>query len=138
MDFKKKMNQRFAIAVGYILLGLALVIADILRSFDNYFFFSFGLTLVIMGIVRLFRYQKITKNDQTLRKQELAESDERIRMIAERARSWCFSLSLMGAGAVVIVLNVMGKHDEALPFAWYVCGMVVLYWICWIIIHKKY
>jgi len=138
MEFKKKMKQRLVIAVSYILLGLAMVIADILKGFGNYFFFSFGFALVLMGIARLFRYRKITKNDQTLRKQELAESDERIRMIAERARSWCFSLSLMGAGIVVIVLNVIGKHDEALPFAWYVCGMVVLYWICWSIIHKKY
>ena len=73
-----------------------------------------------------------------MRKQELAESDERTRMIAERARSWAFSYALMGAGIVVIVLNVMGKHDEALPFAWYVCGMTVLYWLCFIIIQKKY
>ena len=138
MDFKKKMNQRFAIAVGYILLGLVLVIADLLKGLDNYFFFSFGFALVIMGILRLFQYRKITKNDQTLRKQELAESDERIRMIAERARSWAFSYSLMGAGIVVIVLSVMGKHDEALPFAWYVCGMCILYWICFAIIRKKY
>ena len=138
MDFKKKMNQRFAIAVGYILLGLVLVIADLLEGLDNYFFFSFGFALVIMGILRLFQYRKITKNDQTLRKQELAESDERTRMIAERARSWAFSYSLMGAGIVVIVLSVMGKHDEALPFAWYVCGMCILYWICFAIIRKKY
>jgi len=138
MDFKKKMNQRFAIAVGYILLGLALVITDLLKGAENYFFFSFGFALVIMGILRLFRYRKITKNDQTLRKQELAESDERIRMIAERARSWAFSYSLMGAGIVVIVLSVMGKHDEALPFAWYVCGMCILYWLCFAIIRKKY
>jgi len=138
MEFKKKMNQRLMIAVGYILLGLALVCADLLKGFENYFFFSFGITLAIMGILRLIKYRKITRNDQTLRKQELAESDERTRMIAERARSWAFSYALMGAGIVVIVLNVMGKHDEALPFAWYVCGMVVLYWLCFIIIQKKY
>ena len=138
MEFKKKMKQRLVIAVSYILLGLALVIADILKGFGNYFFFSFGFALVLMGIARLFRYRKITKNDQTLRKQELAESDERIRMIAERARSWAFSYSLMGAGIVVIVLSVMGKHDEALPFAWHVCGMCILYWLCFTIIRKKY
>ena len=138
MEFKKKMNQRLAIAVSYILLGLVLMIADILKGFDNYFFFSFGCALVIMGILRLFRYRKITKNDQSLRKQELVESDERIRMMAERARSWCFSLSLAATGIWVIILNLLGRHEEALPFAWYVCAMVVLYWICFSIIQKKY
>ena len=138
MDFRKKMNQRFAVAVGYILMGTALVVTDILKGFDNYFFFSFGFALVLMGILRLNKYRKITKNDHTMRKQELAESDERTRMMAERARSWSFSLSITGAGIAVIVLNVLGYQDAAQPFAWYVCGMCVLYWICFIIIRKKY
>ena len=91
-----------------------------------------------MGVLRLFRYRKITKNDQTMRKQELAESDERTRMIAERARSWSFSLSLTASGIWVIILNLLGRNEEALPFAWYVCGMCILYWLCFAIIRKKY
>lgn len=138
MDFRKKMKQRFYIAASYILLGLALVIADIAKGFENYFFFSFGFALLIMGIIRIIRYRKITQNDQALRKQELAETDERSQMISERAKCWVFSLSISAAGILVIILNLMGYHDEALPFAWYVCGMVVLYWICWNIVRKKY
>jgi len=59
-------------------------------------------------------------------------------MIAERARSWSFSFSVMIAGIVVIVLSLLGNHDLAQPFAWFVCLMSLLYWICWHIIQKKY
>ena len=138
MEFKKKLKQRLWIAISYIVLGLILVIADAVNHFENYFFFSFGFALVIIGILRIIRHLKTMRDDQSLRKQELAESDERIRMIAERARSWVFSLSVTGAGILVIVLNILGHHDAALPFAWYVCGMVVLYWICFSVIGKKY
>ena len=138
MEFKKKMQQRFILAVGYILTGLALVCMDLVNASENYFYFSFGFALLLMGILRLFRYRKITKSDHTMRKQELTESDERIRMIADRARSWSFSLSVSAAGIWVIVQNLMGRHEEALPFAWYVCGMCVLYWICYGMIRKKY
>lgn len=138
MEFKKKLKLRFTIAVVYILLGLALVYVDLVKASENYFYFSFGLALLLMGILRLFRYRKITKTDQTMRKQELAEQDERIRMIADRARSWAFSISLTAAGIWVIVQNLLGHHQKALPYAWYVCGMVVLYWICFTIIRKKY
>ena len=138
MEFKKKLKQRLWIAISYIVLGLILVIADAVNHFENYFFFSFGFALVIMGILRIIRHRKTMRDDQSLRKQELAESDERIRMIAERARSWVFSLSVTGAGILVIALNILGYHDAALPFAWYVCGMVVLYWICFSVICKKY
>ncbi len=138
MEFQKKMKQRQIIAVSYIVLGLILVIADLLKGFENYFFFSFGIALLMMGALRLHRNRKITANEQTMRKQELAEKDERTRMISERARSWAFSLSITISGILVIVLNFMGLTEQALPFAWYVCGMVALYWVCWMIIQKKY
>ena len=138
MEYKKKLKQRLYIAVSYIIIGLVLIVADALNHFDNYFFFSFGFTLLIMGIVRIFRYRKITADDQSIRKQELAETDERNRMLSERAKSWVFSFSLMCAGFAVIILSLLGYHDQALPFAWYVCGQTVLYWIFWIILGKKY
>ena len=138
MEFKKKMQQRRIIGISYILLGLALTIADMLKGFENNYFTSFGIALIFMGILRLLQYRKITQDDKSMRKREVAESDERTRMIAERARSWAFSISITGAGIVVIVLSLLGHHEEALPFAWYVCGMVVLYWISFVIIRKKY
>ena len=138
MEFKKKLKTRRYIALTYIVLGLVLIAADILNHFENYFSFSFGTSLLIMGIVRLIRHRKITKNDASIRKQEIAESDERIRMLSERAKSWAFSYSILMAGIVVIVLSLMGKQDAAQPFAWLVCGQVALYWICWMILRKKY
>lgn len=138
MDFRKKLKQRLYIAISYLVIGLVLIIADYLNGFENYFSSSFGIALMIMGILRIIRYRKITMDDKAIRKQELAESDERTRMIAERARSWAFSLSILAAGILVIVLSLLGYHENALPFSWYVCGMIVLYWISFLIIQKNY
>ena len=138
MDFRKKMKQRLWIAISYIALGLILVIADAVNHFENYFFFSFGFALMVMGILRIIRHRKTMRNDQSIRKQELAETDERNRMMAERAKSWAFSFSILIAGVVVIVLSLLGYHDAAQPFAWYTCGQVVLYWVFWFILGKKY
>ena len=138
MEFKKKMKQRLTVAVSYIVFGLALVVTDATNGFENDFYFSFGITLTVMGILRFFQYRKITKDDRTMRKQEVAESDERTRMMAEKARSWAFTLSITGAGIYVIVMNLLGHQEEAQPYAWYVCGMVALYWISFFLIRKKY
>ena len=138
MDFQKKMKIRKIISVSYISAGLILVIANIGNSVENNFTFAFGFGLLAMGILRLFRNRKITASEQSMRKQELAEADERIRMISERAKSWAFTLSIIGSGVLVIVLNVLGYREQALPFSWYVCAMATLYWICWVIIRKKY
>lgn len=138
MDFKKKLKQRLYIAVSYIGLGFTLLTTAMLSRSDNFFLTAFGIGLLLNGIMRILRYRKITKDDQTIRKQELEENDERLRMLSERAKSWTFSFSIMAAGTVMIVLSLLGYHEEALPLAWFVCGMTVLYWICWNIIRRKY
>lgn len=138
MDFQKRLKQRLYVAVAYIILGLTLIAGDFLIGFENYFFFSFGFALTVMGILRLIRHRKITRDAKTIRQQELIETDERNLMLAERARSWAFSFSVMAAGALVIVLNLLGYHDAALPYAWFVCAMVLLYWIFWMVIRRKY
>ena len=138
MEFKKKLKQRLYIAVSYIVVGLVLIAADALNHFENHYFASFGMTLMVMGILRLIRHRKVTKDESTIRRQEVAETDERTLMMAEKARSWAFSYSIMIAGIAVIVLSLLGKHDAAQPFAWFVCAEVVLYWICWLLARKKY
>lgn len=138
MEFKKKLKIRWYTAAVFILLGIALIVVAVLGSFENDFFVAYGGALIVMGILRLIQHRRITKDEKSVRDRELAESDERFRMISERARSLAFSWSIVAAGIVVIVLSLMGKHDAAQPFAWYVCGMVLLYWIFWMILGKKY
>ena len=138
MEFKKKLQARLYIAVSYIVIGLVLIAADALNHLENQFFFSFGMTLIVMGILRLIRHRKVTKDEAAIRRQEVAETDERTLMMAEKARSWAFSYSILIAGIIVIVLSLLGKRDAAQPFAWYVCGQITLYWICWLILRKKY
>ena len=138
MEFKQKLKQRLYIAVSYIVLGLILIIADVLNQFENRFIFAFGLGLLVYGTHRILHYRKITRDEKLLRKQELFEKDERYQMLSERAKSWAFSFSLMAVGFVVIVLSFLGYQDQAMYFAWYVCGQTLLYWIFWIILGKKY
>jgi len=138
MDFNKKMKQRLYIAVSYCVLGLILIIADVVNSFENYFIFSFGFALLIMGVLRIVQYRKITKNEETMHKREVTESDERNRMLSERAKSWTFSFSIILSGVVVIILSLLGYHDQAQPLSWYVCAMVALYWVFYLIASRKY
>lgn len=138
MDFKKKMQNRLYIAFFYIAAGLLLLAVYIITRPENYFFTAFGSALIVMGLLRIRQYRKITRDDRSIRQQELTETDERNRMIAERAKSWAFSFSILAAGLAVIVLSLLGYHALALPFAWSVCAMTVLYWICWFIVQKKY
>lgn len=138
MEFRKKLRQRLLVNLGWAVIGLLLIIFWCIRQPENTYPLSLGIAFVIMGIIRTIQYNQTMHDEKALRQKEVAETDERNKMMSERAKSWAFSFSLFLAGDAVIILSLLGKQEWALPFAWYLCGMTVLYWICWNIIRKKY
>ena len=138
MDFKKKLKQRLFVHLLWAVLGLGMIIYYLLADTNNTYPFSLGIAFIVMGVIRTIQYKQTVSDKKALRQKEIAETDERNRMMAERAKSWAFSVSLFIAGDLAILLSLLGKHEIALPFAWFICGMTLLYWICWNIIRKKY
>ena len=138
MDYTKILRKRLYWAVSYLALGIILNITAFVTASENEFLSVFGSALLVMGIVRIVRHVRLVRSDAAVKKQEIAEADERNIMLAEKARSWAYSLTITIAGVAVIVLSLLGYQEQVLPLAWLVCGMTLLYWICWIIIRKKY
>lgn len=138
MEFKKKLKQRLYVNLGWAIIGLFLIAFWCIRQPENTYPLSLGIAFVIMGILRTHQYRQDTRDEKAIRQKELAETDERNRMMLERAKSWAFSFSVFLAGDLAIILSLLGKHETAQIFAWFLCGMTVLYWICWNIIRRKY
>ena len=138
MDYKKKLKQRLYVNLGWAGIGALFILFWCIRQPENTYPISLGIAFVIMGVIRTIQYRQTVKDEQALRQKELAETDERNQMMSERAKSWSFSISVFIAGNLAIILSLLGKQDLALLFAWFLCGMTLLYWICWNIIRKKY
>lgn len=138
MDYQKKLQKRLYFAIGYCILGLVMVGISYFNGFTNNFLFPFGVAMMVCGVIRVTKYFKITRNQETIHKMELAEKDERYLMIANKARSWAFCLYIMIAGVAVIIMNLLGKSEAALPYAWSICALVAIYWGSWMILKKKY
>lgn len=138
MEYKKKLKQRLFVNLAWAVFGIGMILYWFLSGTDNTYPLSLGIAFIIMGIIRFVQYDHLIHDEKALKEQETAEKDERNNMMSERAKSWTFSLSLFIAGDICIILSLLGKHEAALPFAWYLCGMTVVYWICFTIIRKKY
>ena len=137
MEFKKKLRVRLFIAIGYIVLGLAMgIIFNILKT-ENSFFSSFGFALVVIGIVQIRNYRIITKDEESIRKREIAESDERNISIANKAKSYAFAIYVVVACVSVILLEIANKTDLAIILSATVSLLILVYWISYFIIRKK-
>ena len=137
MDYKKKLKSRLNIAIIYISLGIMMIVGTFITKIDNDFISSFGFVMVVMGLVRIRNYRLITKDEDTIRKQQIIETDERTVSIIHKAKSAAFSIYILILGIAVIALSFFSLHEAAKWIAYSVCLLIVIYWICYWIYQKK-
>ncbi len=137
MDFKKKLKTRLYVAIIYIALGAMMIVGVVAVKPSNDFISTFGATLIVAGIARIINYIMVTRDDETVRKKEIIETDERNISIIHKAKSVAFSIYTLLTGTAVIVLSLFGKHETAKWIAYSFCLLVVIYWICYWVYQKK-
>ena len=137
MNFEKKIKTRIYTGVLYLIVGAAMIVTYAVKS-GNEFLCSFGGALVLMGILRILKHKRLLKNGDALEKQRIAETDERNIMLAHRARSLAFSFYVFLSCCAVIVLQFLDMGEKALPLAYSVCALLILYFVCYYILNKKY
>ncbi len=137
MDFKKKLKIRLYIALSYIVIGLLMIITFNIIKAENDFLSSFGFALIVIGIVRIREYRLITKDEASITRRKIAETDERNISIQNKAKSLSFMIYLFLACVSVIVLELLNKTSLASILSLSVGVLIVLYWIIYFIISKK-
>lgn len=137
MDYKKKLQQRLYFAIGYLVLGLVMIITFFVLQAENDIWSSFGFAMVVVGVAKIRNYLMITKSEESLKKQEIAETDERNVSIANKARSLTFTIYIIAACIAVIVLHIVNQAQLATVVSGTVCVLLVIYWISYWVIYKR-
>ena len=137
MNFKKKLQTRLYVAIICIALGVVMIVIPFLMPLPDDFLSSFGVAMVVVGLARVRNYRRITKTEETVRKQEITETDERNLEIINRARSAAFSIYLLLLAAGVIVLSLFGLPEVSKWISFAVFLLVLIYWICYLVYRKK-
>ena len=138
MDFNKKMKIRKNIAFVYILIGVGMIILNVTGILTNDIMSSFGLMLFVIGIARMVQYKRITADSESLNARRIAENDERNVMLWTKARSLATSVYLLLLAVMVIVLYIINMQTAAQIVSYCMIAFVVIYWICYFIVSKKY
>ena len=138
MDFQKKLKQRLYTAYGFLVFGIVLVAVAAWKQLDNEFFFAYGTAMFAIGVVRMRQYRKQMASPEAMRAQEIRETDERNIMLASKAKSWAFWWYIIICGTAVIILEFMNQVQIATALAYSICFLMVLYWICYYVVKRKY
>ena len=137
MDYKKKLKQRLYYGVICIVLGAIMIIGVTATKSENEYISAFGFALAMVGVARIIQYLKITKNEDSIKKQKINETDERNISIIQKAKSATFSIYLLISCSVVIITALIDMPDVAKWVGYSLFVLVIIYWICYFIYQKK-
>lgn len=132
-----KVDKRVIVSIIWVILGavlIALAFAGIVDMFWN----GMGSGLLVVGVIHLLRYYRLNKNEAYREKIEVEEKDERNLFLRNKAWAWSGYLFVLIAAVACIVLRIAGQEMLSMAAAFAVCLMIVLYWISYFTLRKKY
>ena len=132
-----KSDRRILAWIACIVLGaalLALGAADIIDAFWS----GMGSALIAVGLIRSIHFFRFRKDEAYREKCELEKTDERNRFLRNKAWAWTGYLFILVAAVASIALKLLGQELLSMAAGSAVCVMVILYWISYLILRRRY
>ncbi len=133
MKYKVKMY----ISIFWILLGITLFALSFGEVVDN-FWSGMGGGLIAVGALQLARFRRMQRDPEYRESMEVEASDERNQFLTGRAWQLAGTLFIITVGICVIVFRLLGQVLLSLAASYALCYLLVLYWIAWLVVRKKY
>ena len=131
-------NKRLALTVFWIVLGAVLVVLTVTEVLDSSIYSGMGGALMAVGTLQLIRAVKYRKDSEYKEKVDTELGDERNRFLRMKSWSWAgyFTILIEGIGAIIAM--ALGERTVQLVLSYSVWLVLVIYWIAYVILSKKY
>lgn len=132
-----KKNKKVILSIFWIVLGAGLIVASKLARLDAYWM-GMGGGLVFVGALQLFRFIQYNRYPEYKNAVDTEINDERNRFI--RAQAWAYTgyILVIIFALASIVLAIFAQELLSTIFSSCVCLIVLLYWITFHILNRKY
>ena len=132
-----KNSKRTVAYIVYIVLGVALLVLGMLDVVDS-FWSGMGGALIAVGAIRAIQLLRYSKDESYREKWDVEVQDERNRFIRNKAWAWAGYLFVLIAAVCTLVFKLLGQDLLSMAASFAVSILVLLYWICYMILKKKY
>ena len=132
INYKRIVMLIFCAAVGAVLLYLG--VSGAVDSFWS----GMGSGVLTVSVLRVIRTYRFHKDDTYREKMETEVNDERNQFLRNKAWAWAGSVCVVGMAVLVIVLKVMGQDLLSVAAGFAICILLILYWVSFLVLRKKY
>ena len=128
---------RAILAALFFIIGAAIGIYGEFVPIDSYWS-GLGAALVVVGALRMIRIIRYNTSAKYKEETDTALNDERNRFIRNKAWAWAGYVYIMAAAVATIVFQILGEETLMFFCSGSVCLLLVIYWISYFILNKKY
>ena len=132
-----KSDKRVYLSITWVVIGAVLFSMAVAGKVDS-FWSGMGGALLAVGGLQILKYYRLNKNEAYREKMEIEYGDERNQFIRNKAWSWSGYLFILIAAVSCIVLKIAGQEVLSMAASGAVCLMLVLYWVSYYLLKRKY
>ena len=132
-----KRDKRVYLSITWVVIGAVLFSMAIAGKVDS-FWSGMGGALLAVGALQILKYYRLSKNEEYREKMEIEYNDERNQFIRNKAWAWSGYLFILIAAIACIVLKITGQEVLSMAASGAVCLMLVLYWVSYYLLKRKY
>ena len=127
----------FSLSIFWVVLGAVLIVCHLAKLIEDYWF-SMGIAFIVVGILQIIRHIRYKTNSEYRETRDVETNDERNKFIANKAWAWAGYFYVIIAAVGSIVCKVLGREDLMMFCSYSVCFIMVLYWLSWLWLRRKY
>lgn len=132
-----KKDKRYLVSIVYVIIGVVLFGFAFAGKVDE-FWSGMGSGLLVIGVLQLIRFYRFNKNEAYREKMEIENADERNHFIRNKAWAWAGYMFVIISAAAVIVFKIIGQDTLSMAAAMAECLVLVLFWVSYHILKRKY
>ncbi|MBE6824622.1 MAG: hypothetical protein E7513_04685 [Ruminococcaceae bacterium] len=132
-----KAMRRMFLSIAWIIVGAVIFVLGIIGTLDE-FWSGFGGALLAVGTLQLIRHIRYRINEEYKEKVDVQVNDERNKFLSSQAWAWTGYIFILCAAAGAITFSVMGKYELCYLCATAISLMVVIYFVAYMILKRKY
>ena len=132
-----KMNKYLIASIMKVILGVSLMICGFTGILDS-FWSGMGTALIVVGSIRLVQQIRYRTNAEYKESVDVSNNDERNKYLRMKAMSWAGYIFVLIAAFASIILKILGFDQLVHLASGSICLIMIMYWISYVILSKKY
>ena len=131
-------NKRLALNLFWMVLGVALLGLSLAGKLDSELYSGMGGALIGIGALQLLRTLRYRRDSDYRERVDTVFSDERNHFLKMKSWAWTGYLVVIAEAVGSVVALVLGKHELQQALSCSVCLILVVYWVVYLILSRKY